>query len=101
MHNGSFDRLAARLAARQFGVLSRDQVVGLGATEHMVRARLRAGVYLRMHPGVYRIAGSPPAWLQSVLAACLSVGERAAASHLTASPLWRFPGFAEGVIDVS
>ena len=41
-----------------------------------------------VHPGVYRLAGSPATWEQQALAAVLAAGGGAAASHRTAARLW-------------
>ena len=49
-----------------------------------------------MYPGVYRMAGAPATWRQSLLAACLWWGDGAAISHCAAAALWRLLGFAPG-----
>lgn len=54
-----------------------------------------------LHPGVYRFAGTPATWRQTLLAACLSIGETAVASHRAAGALWLFAGVEPGMIEIS
>lgn len=46
------------------------------------------GLLVRLHPSVYGFAGTPETWRREVIAAVLSVGGIAAASHQTAAELW-------------
>jgi very-short-patch-repair endonuclease len=46
-----------------------------------------------VRPGVMAFAGSGASWEQAVLAAVLSAGPGALASHATAAAVWRIPGF--------
>lgn len=77
------DSRMARLAARQAGAFSRAQALALGFTDPSIRRRLRAGVWVRTHPGVYGLAGVPPTWHGEVWAAFLAVGPMAAVTHET------------------
>lgn len=86
------DRTIALRAARQHGLISRAQARTLGATEAMIRQRLESGAWDKVFSGVYRLAGAPPSWLQSVTAACLATGPGSGAAHRTAGVLWRLPG---------
>ena len=49
-----------------------------------------------MYPGVYRVAGVPPTWKQSLLAACFAWGDDVAISHRAAAALHEFVGFRSG-----
>ncbi len=51
--------------------------------------------------GVYAIAGTPPSWEQSVMAAVLAAGDGAVASHSTAGALWGLPNFDRDQLEVS
>lgn len=95
------DAAIARLAERQEGVVSRAQSARLGATRAMVASRVASGRWLRVHSGVYRLAGAPPSWRGSLIAACLAYGSGAAVSHRAAAALWRFPGFEEPVVELT
>ncbi len=79
-----FDARIAALAAVQCGMLSRGQALGLGASESLIKRRVRAGVWVTHHPGVYGIAGVPPSWQQEVWAALLAIGPAATVTHETA-----------------
>jgi hypothetical protein len=83
-------RIAAvtALAERQWGVVSRVQLAEAGYTPDMVYESVGGGRLRLMQRGVYAIGGSPPTWHQAVMAAVLSCGRTAAASHLTAAHLW-------------
>lgn len=77
------DARAARLANRQSGHLSRAQALTLGFSTSAIKRRLQRGVWDRVHPGVYRIAGVPPSWHGEVWAALLAVGPVATVTHET------------------
>ncbi len=96
-----FDRLIAAVCARQHGVVSRAQVLRLGGTQRMIQSRIRSELWESFHPGVYRLAGSPSSWRQSLMAACLACGAGAVASHRSAGALWPLPGFPEGPVELS
>jgi very-short-patch-repair endonuclease len=80
-----------RLAARQWGLVSRTQALQV-LTPDQVRARREAGILVRVHPGVYRLAGAPRSWRQRAMAACLAYGAPAAVSHRAAARLWDLEG---------
>jgi very-short-patch-repair endonuclease len=63
--------------------------------------RLLSGVWDRLYPGVYRPAGAPATWRQSLLAACLSWGDGATVSHRAAAALWELAGFRPGSIELT
>lgn len=90
----------ARVACVQHGLITRTQALAAGLTEGQIRRRIRQGEWLAVRPGVYAIAGAPPAWHQTVLAATLAAEPRAWASHHTAGVLWGFPGITADGIDV-
>ncbi len=51
-----------------------------------------------MHTNVYRVAGTPITWRQSLLAA--SLGLNAVVSHRSAAALWRLVGFKHGIVEL-
>ena len=79
------DRQLAALAARQRGVATRRQLLGLGLSHETIERRLRAGRLHRVFRGVYAVghAALPPLGLET--AALLAVGEGAALSHQSAA----------------
>jgi predicted transcriptional regulator of viral defense system len=79
----------ARIAACQSGGFTRDQALGAGFSASQVQRRLDAGVWVRVHPRVYRHAGSPPTRALAVAAAVLWAGPGAVVSHTSAAVIWR------------
>src|SRR5438132_14226417 len=82
------DRVAARFAVHQRGLLTRPQARGAGFSDRAIQHRTDTGRWGVMHPGVYRIAGSESSWEQALLAAVLAAGEGAIASHRAAALTW-------------
>lgn len=83
----SADACAARIMARQYGLITRRQAISCGLTPRQVDVRVLCGRWERLHPGVYLVVGAERSWRQEVLAACFSAGPSAAASHETAGIL--------------
>lgn len=77
-----------QVARQQYGLLTRAQLVHLGVGESRIQRWLDAGRLVLCHPGVYRLAGAPPAWEQRLLAGVLAAGPGALASHRAAARLW-------------
>ncbi len=72
------------VAALQAGTISRAQARSAGMTDRMVDHRLQRGRWLRLHAGVFAVAGAPAGWRHDLWAAALAVGPAAAVSHETA-----------------
>src|SRR5260221_9314657 len=98
--NTAPDLRIAAVAAQQYGVFSASQAAGLGFSRDAMHHRVRTGRWGRMHRGVYRLAGSPPSWEQSLMAAWLAGGIGAAVSHATAGRLHTYP-LKSGQIELS
>jgi hypothetical protein len=77
--------LGKNVAAAQLGLVTLAQAYGAGLSYHAVRHRLRTGRWLELRPRVYALQGAPVSWHQTVLAAVLTCGEGAVASHETAA----------------
>lgn len=77
-----------RVAARQYGSFTARQARAVGLTAKQVEGGARAGLWHRLHRGVYRMAGAPASDLQSLLGAVLAAGPGAMASHRGAAWLW-------------
>ena len=95
-----FDAEVAPIFARQHGLITRAQA---GHDHVLIRHRLAIGRWLRVAPGVYRLAGVPVTWKQRALAACLDAGSAAVISHRSAAVLFgvSHPGAQEwhGTLD--
>jgi very-short-patch-repair endonuclease len=68
--------------------VSRLDLRSLGVTPAEVRHRLATGEWEPAGPNVIRLAGSPRTPQQELLAACLSCGPSAVASHQSAAWMW-------------
>lgn len=90
----------ARLARAQYGMFSRAQALAVGVTPTVVTARLAAGRWLPVVPGVYSLPGVPPSWRRSLMAACLEAGPTAVVSHEAAAALHRLATFRPGPVVV-
>ena len=97
----TLDVAVAKLAARQRSLVHRDQVLALGMTVRQFQARTASGLYVREQPKVFRLAGAPVTWEQQVLAACMSAGPGAAASHRSAALLWGFRGSEQAPVELT
>jgi hypothetical protein len=82
------DRAAARVASRQWGVLSHAQAIKAGLTSDQITYRLKTGQWRRVAWGVYAVAGAPDRWEKNVMVACLAGPAGTAASHLSAAALF-------------
>jgi hypothetical protein len=71
----------------QLGLITAKQARACGLSLRQIQVRISSGRWKTVHPGVYRLLGSEGSWRQSVLAACFSAGDTAAASHVTAGLL--------------
>jgi very-short-patch-repair endonuclease len=82
-------------------VVTRRQLLGLGMTPAMIRARLRAGRLHRLSPGVYAVGRPDVGRLGQLIAATLACGPGARLSHRSAGELWRISPRAQGWIEIS
>ena len=98
MRDGELECLG--LAARQLGVVSRDQALRWLSPQQVAR-RVASRAWESFLPRVYRIEGTPRTWLQKLKALSLWAGRGYAFSHETAAGLHCFDRFVEGPLVVS
>jgi Transcriptional regulator, AbiEi antitoxin len=79
----------AVLAKRQYGVVTRAQLISLGARTREIDRLLDAGHLHRLHAGVYALGHVAPRREAKWLAAVLACGDGAVLSHRSAATLWR------------
>lgn len=84
----------------QYGVAGWHQARSTGLSADQIGRRVNRGRLLR-DGRTLRLPGYPRTNLQQVMAAVVSAGPGAVASHLTAAALWRLPGFPLGPLHVS
>jgi very-short-patch-repair endonuclease len=95
------DQVLAARAGQQRSLVTAGDVAKAGGNRSHIRRRLHSGRWQLVHPGVFLIAGAPLDWATLQLAAVLSAGPGAAASHLAAARLWEIPGFATAGVELS
>jgi len=83
-------------ARAQMGLVTRAQALASGLSSNAIDRRLSSGEFERVSPRVYRLRSGPAhSTEQRLLAACLSAGPGAVASHRSAALLWRLDGFKD------
>jgi very-short-patch-repair endonuclease len=78
----------ATLAARQYGVVSRRQLLALGLKSGAIKRQIESKRLRRVHRGVYASGHQPLDQRARWLAAVLACGEGAVLSHRSAAALW-------------
>jgi Transcriptional regulator, AbiEi antitoxin len=84
------DAAVARVAARQHGNITYEQLLSCGLTRTAIDRRVRNGRLHRVHIGVYAVGRPPNLPLERASAAVLACGRGAALSHTGALALWGF-----------
>lgn len=86
----------ATIARRRHGVITKADALAHDVTVHQLRRGVERGELERLHPGVFRVAGAPRTWHQSLLLGVLAGGPTALASHCSAAVLWDLDGCRRG-----
>jgi very-short-patch-repair endonuclease len=97
----TLERRINRLASRQYGAVSRAQLLRLGLGRDAIGYRVRSGRLSPLHRGVYAVGPGPGTKERRWAAAVLACGEGAVLSHLSAAALWELRPVDPWVIDVS
>lgn len=84
----SIDVEIARIAARQEGLVTTNQLERIGLSTSAIAKRVRAGRLHRVHRGVYAVGHGALSRAGTWLAAVLAAGEGAALSHESAAAHW-------------
>ncbi|HEX5094640.1 MAG TPA: hypothetical protein VFX21_01440 [Acidimicrobiia bacterium] len=94
------DTALHKCAARQYGVITRWQLLAHG-TKDQIKVRLKSGQLERRYDCVYISPSVPPSWEQDELAACVAGGRpNGVASLRAAARLWGLPG-GEEIVEVT
>lgn len=88
-------RLAA-IAVGQHGAFTRAQATASGFSTAQIDRRVRAEVWQRVLPRVYRHAATPASGALTHWAAVLWAGQECALSHTSAAAIWRIGGASLG-----
>ena len=90
-----------RLAVRQYGVVTRQQLLDAGVSASGVGRRVQGGRLFPVHRGVYAVGRPALARSGHVLAAVLACGSGAALSHAAAAEWWRLTRWRAAPIEVT
>ena len=77
----------ARIASRQEGVITRDEMRAVGISDEEIKHRIRIGLLIREFRGVYRVGHSSPNFRSLYMAAVKACGEGAVLCGLAAAYL--------------
>lgn len=89
------------IAARQHGVIGREQAMAAGLTSSAISRRCKSGRWERVLPGVYRIRGSPDTWRQRLIAAQIWLGTESYVSHQSAAAVLGISGMGEVPVELT
>ena len=82
------ERAIAAVASRQYGVITRGQLLACGLSGRQIETRVGRGALYRLHRGVYSVGHTAPLLLRREMAAVLAAGRDAVLSHYSAAYLW-------------
>jgi hypothetical protein len=99
--SASLDREVAALAARQHGVVARDQLRALGLSDSAVSPSIAAGRLHVRHRGVYAVGHTVLTVRGHWMAAVLAAGPHAVLSHAAAGALWGLRSSGAVIADVT
>ena len=86
--HGERERRIEALAAKQYGLVTRQQLLRLGMSSRQVERRRAARRLISVHAGVYAVGHVERTPLAKAMAAVLACGRDAAVSHGSAASLW-------------
>ena len=90
-----------RLAGRQWGVVTRGQLIRLGFSANGIAGCVRTGRLIRLHRGVYAVGHDRLRLQGRWMAAVMACGPGAALSHRDAAVMWDLRQSSTAVIDVT
>jgi very-short-patch-repair endonuclease len=84
----TWDRRIAQIARRQRGLISLEQLSGLGMDRKTAHKRVEVGLLHRVHTAVFAVGPAPLGIEGRFMAAVLACGPAAVLSHRSAAALW-------------
>lgn len=95
------DERATHRAAGQRFLVSRADVLALGATDSAIKHRVDSGRWQVIQPGVYQVDHRPSQWEDNLMAAVLAAGSNSYVSHRAALVLWRLDGISSAPVEIT
>ena len=100
-HEGPPIAVAERLAATQFGLITRRQLFEVGVTRRQIDGRLASDRWELWKLGIYSVVAMPPSKHRDLMGACLMCGPDAAVSHRSAAAIHSLPGGDDQLIEIT
>ncbi len=97
----AIDRLIGALARRQWGYVTRVQLLAAGLGPDAIDYRTRTGRLIRVYAGVYAVGHVPVAPVARAFAAVLACGDGALLSHGSGATLWGFNKYWDTPFEVT
>lgn len=95
------DHAIAEYAATHHGAFATWRPPGSLMTPRQRQQRVDSHRWIRLHDGVYAIAGSTATWRQRLTAGCFAAGPLALASHRSAAAVLDLPGGRTDMIEIT
>jgi predicted transcriptional regulator of viral defense system len=95
------DLLIQHRAGRQYGVITREELLELGCSPRQIYTRTKSGLLLPVRPGVFRLASFEPTWKQSLYGTCCWLGPNVVASHRAAAYVWELGDVSTPQLEVT
>lgn len=95
------ERRLAKLARKQHGVLSREQLLTAGLSRRTIARRVEARRLSRLHQGIYAFGYGEISRRGEWMAAVLACGDMALLSHRSAAALWGLARWHSGPVEVT
>lgn len=86
------NREIARRFASQYGLMTRDQLRGVGVSAAYIRSRVATGEWQLFSAKVVRLAAVPSSPEHDLTGLLLAVGPDSVATHRSAAWIWRMSG---------
>jgi predicted transcriptional regulator of viral defense system len=97
----SIDARVQRFASAHHGVITNAELSELGLSRSAISRRRAAGLLVRLRPGVFRVQGSHPSWIQDLYAVCRWLGPNVVASHRAAARLHGIGDVRANILEVT
>ena len=96
-----FASVVARIAARQFGLVTRAQLLSAGLGPGVVDYGVRTGRLHVVHSGVYSVGYENGEWMTRAAAALLACGPDAVLSHASAAAVFDIRPHPRGPVEIA
>ena len=87
---GTIGARISTIVARQYGHITRAQLLALGVAARTISKRIASGRLIVVHAGVYAVGHQQTTAIARAAAAVLACGPGAVLSHESAAALWGF-----------